>query len=458
MPRTTSRRSIRRPWAISATIAAAAALVLTGFTAPAQADNGSNADLILAKINTYRANQAAPLSQLYTNPFIDAATQRYAVDYYTDYASCPTSNESPCPAPYNPPGGWSSDEFGAVRVKTGSGLTTRAANALIAYVAQNANIVKWVGNYGSIGYVVHGSYAYVSLFILNYHSGFEPAVPSPVFTGHLNVGQTLSAGTGWWPAPTTTAYQWLKDNTAITGATSSTYLVAASDAGHRIDLQQTANGNGDFNFVIRSHSTAKVGKPIIDIPQIPTIAEVNGSSLPPFYGDKLEVVRGGAPWQPLPTKITYQWFRGTTAIKGATKSTYTPGAAEIGFTLKVKLTASKSGYETTTVTTIPDNSDSPTSTLVLPLPYTQNPSEIEVDGTYTVGQTLTAHPGNWAPTPTSFSYQWMRDGAPIAGATHSTHTLSSADLGHDVDVEVDAHRAHYQPAGVDSVPQTVTAP
>lgn len=45
-----------------------------------------------------------------------------------------------------------------------------------------------------------------------------------------------------------------------------------------------------------------------------------------------------------------------------------------------------------------------------------------------VGTVLTVSPGTWA-NATSFTYQWTRDGTNIAGATATTYTLVSADVG-----------------------------
>ncbi len=57
-----------------------------------------------------------------------------------------------------------------------------------------------------------------------------------------------------------------------------------------------------------------------------------------------------------------------------------------------------------------------------------------VTGALTVGGTLTANPGTWLPTPSSYQYYWQRmdDAAGTnmvnIGATGSTYTLDSADL------------------------------
>jgi hypothetical protein len=43
-------------------------------------------------------------------------------------------------------------------------------------------------------------------------------------------------------------------------------------------------------------------------------------------------------------KLTYQWYRGSSKIAGATKKTYTLTKADKGKTVKVKVTGKKTGY------------------------------------------------------------------------------------------------------------------
>src|SRR5207247_2115450 len=52
-------------------------------------------------------------------------------------------------------------------------------------------------------------------------------------------------------------------------------------------------------------------------------------------------------------------------------------------------------------------------------------------GSAVVGQTLSCDPGTWTGSPT-FAFEWLRDGAPIAGASSQQYTLTSADAGHSV--------------------------
>ena len=64
-----------------------------------------------------------------------------------------------------------------------------------------------------------------------------------------------------------------------------------------------------------------------------------------------------------------------------------------------------------------------------------------VTGTATVGQTLNCSQGVWANTPTSFTYQWLRDGANIASATTPNYLLVSADGSHAISCRVTATNA-----------------
>jgi hypothetical protein len=77
----------------------------------------------------------------------------------------------------------------------------------------------------------------------------------------------------------------------------------------------------------------------------------------------------------------------------------------------------------------------------------RNTSAPTVTGTPREGNTLNAHNGGWANTPTSFAYQWQRcapDGsgcADITGATKQSYSLTSADVDHTVRVGVTATNA-----------------
>jgi hypothetical protein len=59
-------------------------------------------------------------------------------------------------------------------------------------------------------------------------------------------------------------------------------------------------------------------------------------------------------------------------------------------------------------------------------------------GTPVPGSVLTADPGTWSAPPTSYSYEWLRDGAPIPGATTDKYAVLSSDVGHQLAPRVTA--------------------
>ncbi len=78
-----------------------------------------------------------------------------------------------------------------------------------------------------------------------------------------------------------------------------------------------------------------------------------------------------------------------------------------------------------------------------------NTAAPSVSGTATTGSLLSCASGSWTgenelalsagwPLTSPFSYQWLRDGAPIAGATSPAYTVQAADVGHALVCEVAA--------------------
>ena len=71
-------------------------------------------------------------------------------------------------------------------------------------------------------------------------------------------------------------------------------------------------------------------------------------------------------------------------------------------------------------------------------------SSATISGTTTFGQVLTSTTGSWNNSPSTYSYQWLRAAtsggsySSISGATTSTYTLASADVGQFIRVAVTA--------------------
>ena len=124
-------------------------------------------------------------------------------------------------------------------------------------------------------------------------------------------------------------------------------------------------------------------------------------------------------WTNSPTGYTYQWKRDGSTISGATSSTYTPVELDVGTVLTCTVTASNDdgpGTPATSAGTAEVAADPP------PVPVnTELPS---ITGLAVAGETLTCSTGTWDNSPTSYEYQWLRDGVTIDGATSSTYNVS----------------------------------
>ena len=75
-----------------------------------------------------------------------------------------------------------------------------------------------------------------------------------------------------------------------------------------------------------------------------------------------------------------------------------------------------------------------------------------VSGTPEVGSTLTAKAGTWSPSDVSLKYQWLRDGVIIAGATKTSYTLTSTDVGHAMTISVTGSKSGFASRTASSAP------
>lgn len=139
-------------------------------------------------------------------------------------------------------------------------------------------------------------------------------------------------------------------------------------------------------------------------------------------------------WSPS-ASVAYQWLRAGVAITGATASTYAPVVEDLGKVLTVRVTGTRPGYVTTAKT-------SAATAAVVAGDFTSTPAPI-ISGTTAVGSTLTANVPAWTPSATTTTYQWLREGAVISGATSPKYDMVAADLGKRIAVRVTGARSGY---------------
>jgi Carboxypeptidase regulatory-like domain len=118
-------------------------------------------------------------------------------------------------------------------------------------------------------------------------------------------------------------------------------------------------------------------------------------------------------------KYVFQFYNGQISEGSANQVSVTAGSTA-------------SGINVAMVPSAPNNTAAPT-----------------ISGTPAAGSLLSCSPGSWEgeselklvvgwPLTSPFSYQWLRDGAPVAGATSDGYLLQSADQGHSLTCEVTA--------------------
>ncbi|WP_445443715.1 sialate O-acetylesterase [Clavibacter sp. km1a] len=324
------------------------------------------------------------------------------------------------------------------------------------------------------------------------------ATPAPVITGKAVIGQRLLATTArWTPAATTSRYAWLVDGVPVSGQTTTAYTVRAADAGSVITVAVTGSRTGYDPSTQTSAPTAAVPTPVVApfaaAPQ-PTVAGT------PRVGFTLTA--RPATWTPWPT-FSYTWTRDGVPIGGQTGATYRVTEADQGTALAVRVTGTKTGYATTTMTSdgmsvpaaAPSPTPAPTPTVAptpaptptvaptqapnpaptptvaptqppapTPTPAPTTPAAVPfsaaatptIAGTARPGFTLSARAGVWTPWPT-FSYAWLRDGVAIAGQTGVTYRVQAGDAGSRIAVTVTGTKTGYVTKSVTSAELQVPA-
>jgi hypothetical protein len=170
---------------------------------------------------------------------------------------------------------------------------------------------------------------------------------------------------------------------------------------------------------------------------------VSGS---PIVGSTLSTTNGV--WDQADS-FTYRWFRGVTAIVGATNSTYALQGADLGQSISSEVTA-----------TNVDGSTAAPSNAIGPIrdPVPVNTSPPVASGSALIGSVLSVSTGTWTGNPTSYIYQWYEGANAIVGATDPIYDIQPEDLGLLIACLVTAVNASGQQAILSNWVGPVTAP
>lgn len=272
-------------------------------------------------------------------------------------------------------------------------------------------------------------------------------------------------------------YQWYRDGKKIKGATKNTYTITAKDRGKRLKLVVTSSYPGYIGFTRSSRETGRIGDAVL--PEVYRIA----SNSVPSPSLKYRAAAGGkvtlvAP-QPGPISNppadfmgdnlyhlnlprTYQWFKNGKAIKGATKREYTIAAKDAKHEYTVRISIKQQGFTELYVPSKPAIVAMYGASVSIPgearvgtaITATATAAWPQSRRTFHYGVTTCTGGEAWhlwyidAPSEAllqhcaeggkvvSQTYQWLRDGKAIAGATSENYTPTAKDKGKKLSVRV----------------------
>lgn len=260
------------------------------------------------------------------------------------------------------------------------------------------------------------------------HNTAAPVIIAP-HEGNVRAGENLGVySSGEWDQELNGYdYQWQVDGQPIPGvdATGSSFLVRTQDVGHVMTLFVTAKKDGyESGTAVSNGITVDAAE--LKVQSTPTISPTAATKLK--LGTKVALTHGhytNGGGQDVPLTYTYAWAG---KAKSRTKSSYTLVAGDAGRLLSVTETAHST-----------DSGDGSATSNVVMVPAFVTKAPV-ITGTAVAGKTLKATRGTWYGVKYSYTYQWLRAGKVIKGATKTSYRLGAKDKGKKISVRVTAKR------------------
>ncbi|HRU67821.1 MAG TPA: immunoglobulin domain-containing protein [Bacteroidia bacterium] len=198
----------------------------------------------------------------------------------------------------------------------------------------------------------------------------------------------------------TITYQWYKNSAQINGATNATYSISpvtTSHAGNYYCKATNSCGSDSTNISVLSINT------------LPSITSQTSSNVSYCEGTTmtLSVTATGTP------TLTYQWYKNTLPITGATNNTYTVSSVT---------TADAGTYYCIVSNSCGSKQCNSISVTIKTSPVITNQTS---STSRCVGQGMTFSVTASGTSP--FTYQWYKDNSPITSATNQDYTINSVN-------------------------------
>jgi hypothetical protein len=223
-----------------------------------------------------------------------------------------------------------------------------------------------------------------------------PAIVTAPLSATANAGNSVTF-TVTASGTATLAYQWLKNSAAIAGATAATLTL------NNVSAADAANYSVTVTNAVGSVTSAAATLTVLVPPAI--TSQPASASITLGNPTSLSVTATGT------APLTYQWLKNGTPISGA-------NASVLSFTA---VTTNDAASYSVTVTNIAGTIASSSATLAVLVPPTivTPPASATVVAGSNASFTVTAAGSG------TLTYQWLKNGATISGATSATLTLNN---------------------------------
>ncbi|CAD5286494.1 DUF4347 domain-containing protein [Halomonas sp. 156] len=245
---------------------------------------------------------------------------------------------------------------------------------------------------------------------------------SVTISGSAEEGQTLTASSTLADQDGLgiISYQWLRDGKAIDGVTGETYTLSQEDVGAKVSVQASyTDQRGKEESV-----TSSVTNVVTNVNDAPTGSVMIAGTVE--ENQTLTASSTLADEDGLST-ISYQWLRDGSVIDNAVSNTYTLTQADVGS--KISVRASYTDQQGTAEAVVSSATAAVANVNGVPTGSVTISGDAAEDQTLTASHTLADEDGLGA-----ISYQWLRDGTEILGATDETYTLTQEDVGSEISV------------------------
>ena len=229
------------------------------------------------------------------------------------------------------------------------------------------------------------------------------------------VGQEITAAVS--PSGATATYQWYRGETAISGATSASYVPTSDDVGYALTVTATGSGNYSGSVTATAASSVAVPLPQLDAPVASILAKTS-TAVRISIGEVLNATTYTVDYA-----LSPDFSNASTSVYGSYGPKWITGLTS-GATYYLRVKASGPNYEDSDYCATFTSDDDPITPIEAIALSTDAPK---------VGLPISV---NLLPTNSTADCQWYRGETAIPGATDATYVPTLDDVGYNLTVTV----------------------